>query len=163
MLTRRRLPLLLVLLLAASPLVAPRAEAHEDSCVAYGLMATSAGFGAALTADPTTADFAWSVSFGVCASWSAVSATGTITGWCQLAWGTGTTDKGHTFDFVSAGTRVYYTGEMAGAGHMFPDPLAPGSCANGTVGYFITSVEVVLAHGVPRRCDVTGTLCGTTL
>lgn len=134
---KRRLALLVLVPLLALTAPAPPAAAHEDACVATGTMTLSTGFGLAFTSN--TASFTMSFTVGACVTGIGQFWSGTITGACGLASGSGVTSSGHTFSFTVTADTMTLTGELVGTVEWNEDPMDSGSCVNKTAQNFLTT------------------------
>ena len=172
---RRRLASLLAasLLGTALMMLAPASPANAVGvCVgAVGSATVAPGLTYPVTATPTGIRPAVQAGFGVvfplgtgtCVNTvgptlKGLSATGTLSGWCGHSSGTGTTNTGEDFAYVSLGTLLVTTGELTGVVSAVPDTLAGHSCnsQNGAGGFIISGLAVKLT------CMLGG-LAGTTL
>ena len=151
---KRRLGLLAVAgLLATLGFFAPSspASADTDACVGQGTAILSTGFGYPQLTAKNTANFNFNFSppLGACVAKTALTANGTVNGWCGLSTGKGTTINGHSFVFQSTGTVLVLTGEVTGTVSAAPDPTHSGSCTNKTATRFIITGSATKTH----TCD----------
>lgn len=134
---KRLVLLVIMLLLALAAPAPPPAAAHTDACFATGSMTLSTGFGlAGFTSN--TANFWMSFTVGACASGGTETWSGTITGACSLATGTGTTHRGHDFSFTTTAEVMVMSGEVTGIVKWNVDPTG-GSCTNKTATRFFVT------------------------
>lgn len=91
-----------------------------------------------------TAGFTFSFITGTCiAKTSGLALSGTITGQCGDAYGSGTTNNGHTFTVDWVGTELVFSGEVTGT--FAVAPVLPDNCVTGA-DRFIVSGTVVKSH-----------------
>jgi hypothetical protein len=174
---KRRLALLLAAAsIATVGMLAPTspASADEDVCVGTGTATLtptgSLGFGYPVNAGnatttsphvlhPHSAGFSFTYTAGACVVKASLTATGSVTGYCGLSSGSGSTTNGHSFSFNSVGTVLVLTGDLTGVTSALPDPTHSGSCTNETATRFLITGVGVKTHGVvpqaPRTCDLT--------
>lgn len=96
-----------------------------------------------------TAGFNFNLTVGACLPSGSLNATGTVTGYCGHAAGSGVTADGHTFGFTVVGSLLVVTGGLTGVTHAVPDPLVPSnSCAEpGSAKVFILTGGVAKCTG----------------
>lgn len=152
-----------VFLLAALVLT-PRVNAHEDACIGSGSLSLEDGLGTNLH-DPKTTTFTLTTAVaGGCVLNSQFLASGTITGWCRLAHGTGTTDDGHGFFIGIQGEVLTFSGDVTGGSLIHESPITIGSCAGGNEREFILSTLVVAkVHAVGGFPPPAKTVCDFVL
>ena len=137
------------------------ASAHTDVCAGQGLFTSSAGVGLPGLSPPRTASYVVDFLVGVCSvKTAAFGAAGTMTGWCGLAWGTGTTNNspGHSFSFTWSGTTMTFTGEVTGELYVAED----GNCRNGTAARFAAGGALSKTHTTPTVTPPLQTVCQAT-
>lgn len=133
---RLRLTGATVISLAALAPTPPPASALTI-CVGHATVELSTGLGLPVVTSNTASI---SLDSGeLCASGTISSGgwTGTITGACGMATGSGTTAFGAHFTFLVTGATIVFTGEVYGGGIMIEDPVDLRSCTNKTATRFV--------------------------
>lgn len=162
----RRIPALVVLVAVLQLPFAGPVTAHVGACAGQGTMTVSNGFGSVVSSPPQGAFVGISLNVGVCPNSATLlegfGAFGWIVGWCDLAYGYGTTSTGHDFSFTILSNRIVFTGEVTGEMNFVEDPLNVGSCIAGTETWFFLNGAVALVHDVPAATPPMETLCAMT-
>lgn len=71
-----------------------------------------------------------------------LSATGTISGWCNLSSGSGVTADGHRFAWLGVGTTLVFTGDLVGMASITPNALVGQSCNTGASAFLASGIFV---------------------
>lgn len=153
-------------LMMFSPATPAQAVPVHDACVGAGSATLGSPLGYPLGTTAGTFSSAHSSNFtfhfntaSVCAlGGPALSATGTVHGWCGLSTGTGVTSTGGTFMWVGLGGTLVVTGQIVGLVNAVPDTLAGSSCANHSASRFLVN-----GLGLQQSCSVVNTSVGTTV
>ncbi|HVF75105.1 MAG TPA: hypothetical protein VM938_08650 [Acidimicrobiales bacterium] len=123
------------------------ATAHTGVCTFDGVMHLSAGLWHADPFAPSvTTSFNFVYTTGLCTANKNVNTSGTITGWCGMATGTGATASGHAFSLAWNGATMTFSGAFAGAFHVTDIPFDTGDCAQGTARNFTARGTVLKSH-----------------
>ncbi|HEX2040006.1 MAG TPA: hypothetical protein VHF47_09790 [Acidimicrobiales bacterium] len=88
--------------------------------------------------------FSFAGGIGTCAPnvTKGLSAAGQVAGWCGHSWGTGITNNGFRFAWVSAGSMLLITGGLVGVINAVPNALAGESCTSGALNFLVTGAVV---------------------
>ncbi|HVF74322.1 MAG TPA: hypothetical protein VM938_04685 [Acidimicrobiales bacterium] len=143
------------------------ASADIDACAGTGYAILSVAFGYPVNTvhvlHPHTSNFSFSIITGTCATKPTLTANGSVTGYCGLSSGSGSTFNAHSFSFTGTGTVLVLTGDLTGIVATVPDPVHSGSCTDETATRFLFTGAVLKTHGTlpqaPRSCDATTTAC----
>lgn len=123
------------------------AVAHTDVCTYIGGMKLNlTGFGDPATHSSRTSPFMFFYAAGLCTINQNPNTSGLLTGWCDLATGTGTTATGHSFSVSWSGETMTFSGQVTGAFTVTEDPLDSRSCAAGNADSFIVRGTFLLSH-----------------
>lgn len=135
-----------VFALAAAALAVPAlpASAHTDACAGWGQFQTGQAIGEPLLAPAVTTSFVANLAPGLCVGGGEFWVSGTISGWCSDAVGTGFTSSGHSFGFTIEGGVIAVTGGVVGTGYL-QNPFSLTGCVNPN-SLFIAYWAVALAH-----------------
>lgn len=192
---RRRLAMLLsaTLLVASAAVLVPAspAAAGVGVCAGQGVATLSQGLLYPMSAlvqavtpglphpvhvvaphQPVTTSFVFSIQIGACAYSNAptvdtISAAGMVSGWCGLSSGTGVTNRGARFTWVSAGSIIVLTGGIIGVVHALPEPLDMTKDCNGNKGggeteFIIVGAALIFDHcAVKQKTSTTVTVPGS--
>ena len=109
-------------------------------------MVLGTGFGDPATHASNTTSFSLIYWLGRCATGAVVTTTGTITGWCGMATGTGSTSNGHAFSVAWNGEEMTFSGDMTGTFAVTDEPTDGKPCSAGTADRFLVHGTVVLSH-----------------
>lgn len=131
------------------------ASAHTGVCAGSGTLTTSAPFLYLTPTDflglahATTTLFGLSfLTLGECqpAKPGGLTATGAMSGWCDLSSGEGTTGDGHRFAFLGAGSFLIFTGELVGVVNAIPNAIAGENCLQPGADQFLVTGVATLVH-----------------
>ena len=105
-----------------------------DVCSGEFRMTLSVPFGTGVT---QTASFSIQHIAGTCSGSTPISVSGTITGRCFVATGSGTSNSGATTTVDWWGTIIGFTGQLNGSAFIVEDPNTPTSCLTATETQFL--------------------------
>ena len=145
-----------VLLTTVVGVVAPSpASAHTQVCVGQGTANTAPLYYPVL-AHATTGPFTFNLGFGACVPAGALTAFGTLSGWCGQSNGRGIVGGGHSFSYDSAGSMlVIFSTPTApnppgslvlGVAHAIHDvtSIPPQSCLTGATRFLVTGAVAMI-------------------
>lgn len=124
--------------------VAP-AAAHTDVCIGEGIAWVDGTHGfLANGAPPTTTNFGFNPTSGSCLpSLTILTLSGTLSGWCEMATGSGGTGA-HTFTMTGSGYRFVLQGEVTGTLTLHNGIAGP--CVGQNNGHYYATIAVTLKH-----------------
>ncbi|HEX2039495.1 MAG TPA: hypothetical protein VHF47_07150 [Acidimicrobiales bacterium] len=122
-------------------------EAHTDTCsLATGEMAVGGGPAFRFNTGPfSSGGFNMSATASCSTGVTMFYASGSIGGWCDDGYGSGTTSDGHRFGFIWRGGSLQLAGEVDGTITVTPAITAGSSCTSGASTFFMQG-QVVLHH-----------------
>lgn len=132
-------------LIGGTLVLAAAGTVRARECVGAGTMTTSVGLSSDVTSTVTT-PFWMTFGIGHCAVAGTFAATGTLTGGCTSAQGSGTTSEGESFDFTVVPGAIVFTGDAVGLVTWTEDPLNGGSCQAGNERGFLIRGAVALVQ-----------------